>query len=145
MQQGLAIELDQVMPSAFATGLFVSSASFLAPSETQGSTGNSIGGPSPIQGLQDIPAMNAPRAAGLIGMSSDEKLEFSHVEAKRLRHMLLQGYFPQLDTGFAEGAGAGLQVQVLDPSGITTLYRFLGGEGDSQQKMTRVQMQLVAV
>lgn len=145
MYQGFAIEISQVMPAALATGLFVSSASFVSPLRTQGATGNSTGGYTPVSGLQNIPAMNAPRASGVLGMSSGEKRSVPYIEATRLRHMLLQGYFPQLDTGFGEGAGAGLQVEVTEPSGLTNLYNFLGGEGDSQQILTRVQMQLVVV
>ena len=145
MYQGLAIEISQVMPAAYAIGLFVSQASFVQPVQIQGATGNSIGGYTPIAGMQNIPAMNAPEATGLSGGSSNQKRAVDHIEADRQRHMLLKGYYPQLDTGFATGAGAGMQVQVLDPNGQTTLYDFLGGEGDSQAQMSRIRMKIVVL
>jgi hypothetical protein len=145
MYQGLAIEIDQVMPAAFATGLFVSTASFVQPIATQGPTGNPTGGYTPIAGLQNIPAMNAPASTGMIGNSSDETRGLAHIEAKRVRRMVLNGYYPLLDTGFSQGAGMGWEVQVTDGNGSPQLYDFLGGEGDSQRQMTRVEMMLVTV
>jgi hypothetical protein len=145
VNQFLAIEIDAVMPAAYGIGLFVSFASFVAPVQTQGATGNSIGGYIPIDGLQDIPCMNAPERPGMVGNSSTETRAIPHIEAERGRELLLNGYFPLLDTGYSQGAGMGWQVNVTDPNGNTNLYQFLGGEGDSQSVMTRCRLMLVTV
>lgn len=133
------------MPLAFGAGLFVSFASFFQPNTEQGPTGNVTGDPTPIDGLQSIPCMNAPERAGTIGMSSDETRKNDYIEAMRTRHVLLNAYFPALDTGFATGAGNGWQASILDPGGVPATYIFLGGEGDSQQTQTRCRLQLVTV
>ena len=133
------------MPVAFGIGLFTSLASFFAPVQTQLATGNYVGAQTPIPGLQNIPCMNAPAAAGLIGLSSDETRLIPRVEAERHRHILLNGYFQQLDTGFAQGAGLGWQLTITNEDGTMETFAFLGGEGDSQQIQTRVRAQVVTV
>jgi hypothetical protein len=139
MNQSITREIQSVMPTAYALGLFVSSASFFSPVQEQGPTGNLIDSFSPIAGLQDIPCMNAPES--LLGrVSSDETRRTPHIEAERFRHVLLNAYFPALDTGFTQGAGMGWQATVDG-----TMYDFLGGEGDSQQQMTRCKLQLVSI
>jgi hypothetical protein len=145
MNQFLAIEIDQVMPVAYGTGLFVSLASFSAPVQTQGATGNSIGGTTPITGLQNLPCMDAPERTGLVGNSSNEKRSTANIQAQRTRELLINGYYKQLDTGFATGAGMGWQVSVTGPNGTTNTYIFLGGEGDSQQISTRCKLQMVVL
>ena len=145
MNQFIAAEIAQVMPIAYGIGLFVSSASFYAPVQTQGATGNSIGGITPIAGLQNIPCMNAPSRSGAAGISSQERRTVPFVEAERSRHVLLNAYFPQLDTGPTHGAGTGWQVIISDPGGNTNTYLFLGGEGDSQLTQTRCNLELVTL
>ena len=145
MYQGLGIELAQVMPAALGTGLFVSLASFVKPIQTQGATGNSIGGYTPIAGLQNIPCMNAPERTGAAGNSSNEKRTPAYIEAERGRAVLLDAYFPTLDTGFTTGAGLGWQVSITDPGTPAQMYIFLGGEGDSQHTQTRCRLQLVTL
>jgi hypothetical protein len=145
MNQGIAQEISQVMPVAYALGTFVALASFFAPSQIQLSTGNYENTQTPIAGLQNIPCMNAPAAAGVVGLSSDETRLIPHIEAERHRHILLNAYFQALDTGFNQGAGLGWQLQVTNEDGTTETFDFLGGEGDSQQTQTRVKAQLVTV
>ena len=139
MRQNLTQEIESVMPTAYALGLFVSLASFQAPVPVQGPTGNLIDSFAPISGLQNIPCMNAPET--LLGrVSSEETRKIPHIEAERRRHVLLNKYYPQLETGFTQGAGMGWQVSIDG-----TLYDFLGGEGDSQQQMTRCKVMLVSI
>lgn len=145
MNQSIAPEIAQVMQAAYALGIFVALASFSAPVLTQLSTGNPANQQTPIAGLQNIPCMNAPAAAGVIGLSSDETRLIPHIEAERHRHILLNGYFQQLDTGFGQGAGLGWQLTVTNEDGTSELFDFLGGEGDSQQQMTRCKAMLVTV
>lgn len=145
MNQFLAAEIASVMQVAYGTGLFVSLASFVAPIQTQGATGNSVGGYTPIAGLQNIPCMNAPERPGPVGNASFETRAIPHIEAERGRELLLNNYFPTLDTGFAQGAGMGWQVSVTDPNGNTQFLQFLGGEGDSQSTQTRCRLLLVTV
>jgi hypothetical protein len=142
VNQGIAYEIAQTMPLAYALGVFGSLANFVAPNQTQGATGNPIGGYAAVPGIPaNIPAMDAPRS--VMAISSDETRALTHIEAERQRHMLLNGYFPLLDTGFSQGAGLGWQVAVTNPNGDVNMYDFLGGEADSQAQMTRVKMMLV--
>ena len=143
MNQGIAQEIVQVMPTAYGLGVFVSSASFVSPVQIQGATGNSVGGYNPIAGLQNIPCMNAPESG--MKVSSDETRLLPHIEAERHRHVLLKGYYQQLDTGFSQGAGMGWEVTITDAAGNSQDYDFLGGEGDSQVQMTRIKVMLVTV
>ncbi len=145
MNQFIAIEIAQVMPAAYGIGLFVSFASFVAPVQTQGATGNSIGGYIPIDGLQNIPCMNAPERPGMVGNSSTEVRTIQNIEADRERELLLNAYFPQLDTSFTQAASMGWEVVVTDPNGNTNTYDFLGAEGDSQSIQTRCRLKLVAL
>lgn len=145
MNQYIQQEIVQVMPLAYGLGTFVSSASFVQPNPVQGATGNTIGGYITLAGLQNIPCMNAPERTGSAGSSSDEKRSVENIQAKRGRHVLLNGYFPALDTGFESGAGLGYQVSITDQNGTASMYTFLGGEGDSQQTQTRCKLELVTV
>lgn len=145
MYQGLAQEIAQVMPVAYGLGLFVSSASFVQPNPIQGATGNTVGGYLALAGLQNIPCMNAPERSGAAGSSSNEDRMVPRIQASRERHVLLNAYFPALDTGYTQGAGAGWQVSITDPGGVVNTYTFLGGEGDSQQTQTRCKLELVTV
>jgi hypothetical protein len=145
VNQFIANEIAQVMPTAYGLGIFVSFASFVAPVQTQGATGNSIGGYTAIAGLQNIPCMNAPERPGMVGNSSNEKRSVSNIQAERGRELLLNGYFQQLDTGYNQAAGLGWQVIVQDPDGIASTYQFFGGEGDSQQIQTRCRLMLVTL
>jgi hypothetical protein len=145
MNQSLSVELSQVMPFALATGLFTSTASFYAPVQTQGATGNSIGGTAAIAGLQNIPCMNAPRSSGPGAVSSQEKREVPYIQADRSRHVLLNAYYPQLDTNPTRGAAVGWQCVITDQNGVSNTYIFQGGEGDSQQTQSRVSLELVVI
>lgn len=138
MNQGLGYEIAQVMTLATATGLFLSSASFVKPNPAQGATGNSIGGYLAIAGLQSIPCMDAPENSGPTRPSTGQQRMEARIESDRQRHVLLGGYYPQLNTGFASGAGLGWQVSIDG-----TMYTFLGGESDSQQTQTRIKCELV--
>src|ERR1035438_9051482 len=133
------------MPVAYGIGLFVSFASFVAPVQTQGATGNSIGGYTAIEGLQNIPCMNAPERPGMVGNSSNEKRSTQNIQAERGRELLLNGYFSQLDTGYNQAAGLGWQVIVTDSDGIASTYIFEGGEGDSQSIQTRCRLMMVTL
>lgn len=145
MSPMLAAGIANVMQAAYSTGLFVSSASFTAPVQIQGATGNSIGGTTPIAGLQNIACMDAPDHPGLAIVGSGQKRNPDYIEASRDRHVLLKAYFSQLDTGFDSGASLGYQVTITGPNGLTKLYQFLGGEGDSQFTQTRCNLRLVTI
>ncbi len=127
------------MPQAVATGMFASVASFSAPTTAQGPTGNLQGIFAPVAGLQSIACMNAPDRIARV--SSEEMKALALIEAKRLRHILLGGYYGQL----SDAAGKGWQVTIFDPDGTVTLYDLLGAEADSQQTQTRCSLQLVAI
>jgi len=132
MQQGFSYALSAIMPLAVQTGLFISLATFYAPVQTQGVTGNFIGTFAAVSGMVNIPCMDAPD-----GFSATERKSVPDVLAERFRHVLLTGWYP-----LASNAAAGLGWQV-DVDG--TRYDLLGAESDSQHTMTRLKLQRVTV
>lgn len=134
MNQSLQPEILQVMPQAFATGLFVSLATFQQPDGLQGPTGGPSGAYVPVEGLVSIPCMNAPASIALI--QATETRSVTDILAKGLRHVALNGYYPAVLTGWR----AGWQVAI---DGVA--YDILGAEPDSQRTQTRLELQLVSL
>lgn len=135
MQQGFGYAISSVMPLAAATGLFVSLATFYMPVQTQGPTGNFIGTYSAVNGMTNIPCMNAPESIGR--PTATERKSEPDVLAESFRHVLLDGYYP-----FAGNAATGLGWRV-NVDGI--MYDLIGAESDSQMTQTRLRLQLVQV
>jgi hypothetical protein len=130
MNQDLTYEIEQVMPLAVESGLFVSMATILSPSVTQGPTGNTTSEFTAIDGLTDIQCMNAPLSEARI--SSTEMKDVSRVIAAGMRHVLLASFFPNCkewnELGYA-----------CTVDGV--LYDIIGAEADSQEIMTRLHLQ----
>ena len=139
MYQGNAYALDAVMESALATGLFVSLVTIQQPTGEQTADGSPLmtGGDSGdgwnnVAGLVNIQAMNGPEADARIRAKTERQIE--QIEAFQFRHLLLGGYYPQIEQ--ADNWRAVVDGQAYDPIGI---------ESDSQSSQTRLLLQLAGV
>jgi hypothetical protein len=137
--QGNAYSLDAVMPAAIATGLFVSQVTIQQPTGEQTADGSpaSTGGDSGdgwnnVPGLVNIQAMNAPEADARIRAKTERQTEY--IEAYQYRHLLLAGYYPQVEQ--FDNWRAIVDGQAWDPIGV---------ESDSQGTQTRILLQLAGV
>ena len=136
MYQGIALDIATVMPQAVATGLFVSLCTVQAPDGIVSAGGVPSGTYANITGLISIPCMDAPQSVGSI--VATEAKAAAEIESRRLRHILLNGYYSQLD-GLNWGS-VGWRA-VVD----TITYDLLGAERDSKSSQTRLRLQLVSV
>lgn len=134
MNQSIAVDVADVMVEAIASGLYVSLLTFQSMDGGQGPTGNPPGTYSDVAGLVNIPCMDAPLSPGTI--SALEAKALADIEAKGIRHVSLNGYYPAAVTGWMAGWRA-----MVD--GFT--YEVFGVEADSQTTQTRVKLQLVTI
>ncbi len=134
MYQGFDIEIANVMPLAIQTGRFTSLFTALQPPTAQGVTGNIVGDWTPITGLVNIPCDASPLRRGMI--EATEARELEEIIAKELKHVLLSGWYPQLEQGIATGWRCTID-------GVELLM--LGAESDSQHTQTRVRIEFVSV
>lgn len=139
MYQLQTYDVTAVMPAALDSGLFVSLVTMQQPTGQQTSTGAPLlsGGDSGdgwnnVPGMIDIPAMNAPQSESRL--TADQKKELAMVEGYQLRHLLLSGYFPQIQENSNWRA-------MVDG----TAYDVLGVESDSQGQMTRLRLQISSI
>jgi len=122
------------MPQALATGLFVSLATFQAPDGLSGPSGAPSNTFADVDGLVDIPCMNAPVSE--IRIQALELAKLQEIEASSLRHVLLNAWYPQVE----DGAANGWQVIV---DGV--VYDLMGAESDSQGTQTRMEIKLASI
>jgi len=129
--------IAQVMPTAVATGLFVSLFTAQAPDGLLGPTGAPSGNYANVAGLVGIPCTAPPTSDERI--QADEVRKLEEIIASELHHVLLDGYYPALDAGWrGQGTPPGAWQAVVD--GVA--YIIMGVESDSQNQMTRVQVRL---
>ncbi len=122
--------LARVMPAARATGLFSSLCTIQQPSGVFTQSGQPDGVYVAVSGLVNIPCTNPPTSN--IRITANEKRTIAEIKSDNSNHVLLDDYFPQIDALQRNGAQA-----VVD--GIT--YTILGVESDSQEKMTRLNVE----
>lgn len=134
MNQSLQSEISQVMPQAVATGLYRSLATFQAPDGTQGPTGEPTGTYTPVDGLVNIPCMDAPSSMAFIRALEEQSV--TDILAKGLRRVALNGYYPAAIAGWRQGWRV-----IVDG----TVYDILGAEADSQRTQTRMELQLASL
>ena len=134
LQNIIPVLVQQVLPKAVATGLFVSLCTAQAPTGTKTPYGQPDGTFSNVWGLLNIPCMDAVLATGTIEATEVKQLQ--DIMSKAFRHVVLNGWYPQ----FIPGAAIGWRVIV---DGI--VYDLLGSEQDSQGSQTRLKLQLVTV
>lgn len=142
-------EVDIVMPAALETGLFVSLVTVQQPTGEQtldgspASTGGDSGdGWNNIEGLVNLLAMNAPEADARIRAKTERTTET--IEAFQFRHLLLGGYYPQIEQ-FDNWRCVVDTVPWVANSPTATTYDPIGVESDSQFTQTRLLLQLAGV
>ncbi len=122
------------MPAVIATGLLVSLFTAQAPSTVLGGTGAPDGTYANVLGLIDIACTKPPYAFSDTSVSSDEIKSVGDIASDGSKHILLDSYYPLLETGWRAGWRA-----LIDG----TNYDILGAESSSQRRMTRVKVRLV--
>lgn len=134
MLQTVAYSLSQIMLQAQLPGIFPSLCTVQSPDTAQGPTGNPAGTFSNVSGLVDIPCMDAPPSMARIQATEVKVVE--DIMSKGLRHVMLNQSFDDAPNW----SGRGYRVVV---DGI--VYDLLGAENDSQEVMTRLDLQLASV
>jgi hypothetical protein len=134
MLQTLTRDISNVMVEANRIGLFVSLCTVQQPDGVFGASGAPSGNHLPVSGLVNIICQLSPPTDSTIRATEVKSLE--EILREGFRHLLLNGYYPQMtpDNQIPQGWQA-----VVD--GVT--YEILGVEHDSQQQMTRLQVRLV--
>lgn len=138
MYQGLAYEIEGVMPQAVDTGLFVSLCSFNQPSGALGPSGAPVTGAGawvPVANLQNIPCKRQP--VSNLRIQATEVRQLEEILSLQVQHVLLNGYYPDV-TGL--GSDDNWQA-VID--GVA--YTLMGAESDSQSQMTRCEVRLAQI
>ena len=139
MNQGLAYEISGVMPAAILTGLFVSTCTLQVP---DGNFDGS-GAPSGVfvnSSIVAVPCQHEPPST--LRVQATEVKALNEITSKGLRHVLLNGFYPAAKS--LKQAGQ-LRAIVTDPDGTITNYEVFGVEIDSQQIMTRMDVELFNV
>lgn len=136
MNQTIQAEIQNFMPQAISSGLFVSLATITQPPSGQGPTGNPPAGPyTPVSSLlTNIACVDAPPSMARI--QATEMKDVGEIESKGMRHVLLS-----INVLTSLNWSAMAYRVVVD--GIE--YDLLGAENDSQNTQTRLDMQLVSI
>jgi hypothetical protein len=134
MLQTLTRELKQVMPEAAKTGLFVSFCTIQQPDGNVGPSGAPSNVFVNVIGLVNIACIDA--VPSQLRIQATELRTLADIMSKSLRHVLLNGYFPQLLAGQQQGWRA-----IVD--GVT--YTLMGVEFDSQNTQSRLHLELATV
>lgn len=122
------------MPTARATGLFVSLCTIQAHGGVFSDSGQAVPPYVPVTGLIDIPCMAAPTSE--VRITADQKRTTEEIKDDDSSHVLLDDYYPTIETHWRAGAQA-----VLD--GVTNTI--LGVEFDSQSRMTRLKLEVCTI
>lgn len=139
-QQPFAGLVQKIMPRAIQSGVFDSTTTIQAPDTTIGASGALSGTYNNVVGLVNIASMDAPPSVARVQATEVKALQ--EIMAKQLRHVLMNGYFPQIAAGVASGWRA---IVTNIASGNSVTYDILGAETDSQNTQTRLELQLVGV
>ena len=147
LQNIISSLVSRVMPTAVASGLFVSRCTAQQPDGGKTPYGQPDGNFTNVAGLVNIPAMNAPLAPGTIDATEVKELE--DIMSKSFRHLLLDANYPAFYTNGTGGPGGqqeGWRVLVTEiKTGITVAYDLIGAEPDSQSSQTRLRLELATV
>lgn len=134
MYQGLAYDIEQVMPEAIATGLFDSLATIQAPDGSFGASGAPSGNYVDVSGLVAIACIDAPPSDARI--QATEAKSLADQLSLNMRHVLLSGYYPTIETDW--------RAVITKSDGTTVvIYDIMGAESDSQTQMTRLEVRIV--
>lgn len=129
-QSVIAYSIAAVMPTARASGLFVSLATIQQPDGVLIDAGQPSGTFVNVAGHVNIPCMDAPSSNVRIGVTENKSIQ--NVQAFNDSHVLLGGWYPLLETS----AGLGWRAVIDGKS-----YDLLGAESDSQFTQTRLKIQ----
>lgn len=135
MYQGLGYDIEQVMPEARATGLFVSLCTLQEPSGVFGASGAPDGNYVDVAGLVNLPCTAPPPSEARIQAIEVKTLQ--DIMSLELLHVLLNDAYPAILTHF-RGTNATEWRAVID--GV--VYDLFGAESDSQSEMTRLLVRL---
>ena len=142
-QAAITLAIQGVMPAAILTGCFVSLFTAQEPVPTVGPTGAVAFDYVNVSDstLIDVPCTAPPPSPASITATEVRALE--EITASELHHVLLNGYYPQLDAGWrGENVdGKGAWIALID--GFQ--YEISGVESDSQKQMTRMTVKLATV
>ncbi len=143
--QGIIQELAAVMPAARETGLFTTTlCTVQLPSGNVGPSGAPDGTFVNLTGVVDVMCMSAPPSTARIQATDVKSLQ--EIMNIGLRHVLLDGFYPQIKAAVPAGARAVLATS--DDLGNlvdTTIYDILGSEADSQIAMTRMELKFASI
>jgi hypothetical protein len=156
MYQGLIGGISGVMDIYRASGLAVSLCTIQGPATPTGSPivwqpatepyvdpqGTAPGIYANIPGLVNLPCQDAPESEG--GVTATEIKALSETASIEVRHVLLAGYYPQLDT-LTNWGDIGWRAIITNPFGVTTTFDILGAEVDSQRTQTRLKVRQVSL
>ena len=134
MNWSIQEELAAVMPTALSTGLFVSLFTAQQASGNFGPSGQPDGTYVDIPGLVNIPCMASPPSS--LRIQSTEMKNLEEIMASSLMHVVLSGYYPQLENGISTGWRC-----IIDG----TVWDMLGAESDSQGTLTRMEVRIASV
>lgn len=132
-------DLAAIMPMVIATGLLSSLCTIRTPPEVF----DDGGAPDPtaiwpvFPGHEDI-RCTAPPLLTDDKMTSYERKSVQDIQAKSVLHVLLDGYYGDLQDGHNNG-----QTYRAEIDGIT--YEIGNVESDSQKKMTRIYVDLISI
>ncbi len=133
----LSYEIAQVMTEAVNTGLFVSLCTIAQPDVNPGYGGAQTGNFTNVPGLVNIPCMDSVPSPGSITATESKTLQ--EIMSLGVRHVLLNGYYPQVTT--PDGQIPTAWRATVD--GVN--YDLIGVEHDSQNTQTRLHLHIVTV
>lgn len=138
MLQTMAYALSKIVPSVVLTGIVVSTCSVFQQDGVKGPSGAPSGNYS-VAVLTNIPCLDSVQRDAAIG--ANQKRAVKEIQAEGFRHVWLAGeYYAQLFPLIQQG----LQATITDPNGVTT-YNLKGVEQDSQNRMTRLRVEVISV
>jgi len=130
-QAGIQLAIQNVMPQAIATGLFVSLCTIQEPDSLFMGAGQPSGNFVNVAGFVNIPCMAPPLSD--VRIQAEEKNAEEKIEVFSPLHVLLNGYYPGIEIGTGQGWRAIVDGQAMD---------LLGAEHDSQSQMTRLAVRI---
>lgn len=133
--QGISYEYPAAMVAVGTDIGWPSLCTISAPDGVPGYGGAPSGNYTPVSGLVAVPCRDAVTSASI---QATELKALQEIESKGLRHLLLNGYYPQASP---DGQIPTFWRAVVD--GIT--YNILGVEHDSETSQTRLELEIVQV
>ena len=134
MNQSITDVLSQALPAVESAGLFTSLCTLQQPDGTYVGSGQPSGTYSNVLGLVNLACMNAPLSSERI--TATEVRELEEIMSQSMRHVLLDGYFPQIEGGQTNGWRVIVDGDTFDLMGV---------ESDSQRTMTRLHIRRVSI